>query len=125
MVHGVRGKTGAELDTIDYPVPRGDVSGWGDAYGNRVDRFNGGVAFAKERTELRLDVRAPSQGRGYYTRLTVSAMTYRGGVLAKNWVYDSVTPLNPEASARGCHSEMAADTDGDLGMEVITWRDHD
>ncbi|MGA2450682.1 MAG: rhamnogalacturonan lyase, partial [Polyangiaceae bacterium] len=38
------GQTGAELGTIDYPVPRGDVSAWGDAYGNRVDRFNGGFS---------------------------------------------------------------------------------
>lgn len=44
------GATGKELATIDYPVQRGSVSSWGDAYGNRVDRFNGGFAFTKDGT---------------------------------------------------------------------------
>ena len=34
------GQTGAALDTINFPVPRGNVGSWGDNYGNRVDRFN-------------------------------------------------------------------------------------
>ena len=34
------GQTGAALDTINFPVPRGNVGSWGDTYGNRVDRFN-------------------------------------------------------------------------------------
>jgi hypothetical protein len=115
------GTTGKERATIDYPVPRGNVSSWGDAYGNRVDRFNGGFAFVKDGTGAAAVANGlPSiiQGRGYYTRLTVSALTYRNGVLAKNWVYDSVTTLNPEGA--GDHSEMAADTDGDGGQEIIT-----
>jgi hypothetical protein len=111
------GTTGKERATIDYPVSRGNVSSWGDAYGNRVDRFNGGFAFVKDGGTA---TGLPSiiQGRGYYTRLTVSALTYRNGVLAKNWVYDSVSSL--QAQGAGDHSEMAADTDGDLGMEIIT-----
>jgi len=115
------GETGAELDTIDYPVPRGSVAAWGDAYGNRVDRFNGGVAFTKDMVNGTAVANGrPSiiSGRGYYTRLTVSSMTYRDGVLAKNWVYDSVTTLNTNGS--GCHSEMAADVDNNGAQEVIT-----
>jgi hypothetical protein len=112
------GKTGAELGTIDYPVPRGDVSAWGDAYGNRVDRFNGGFSFVKDNGAA-TGLPSAIQGRGYYTRLTVSAITYRSGVVAKNWVYDSVTTLNPNGMGGGCHSEMTADVDGDLGMEII------
>ena len=42
------GTTGAELATVDFDVPRGTVSAWGDDYGNRVDRFNGGVAFVSD-----------------------------------------------------------------------------
>jgi len=48
-------------------------------------------------------------GRGYYTYLTFSAMTYRNGVMAKNWVYDSVTEIT---NGGGDHSEMAADVTG-------------
>ncbi|MGA7744188.1 MAG: rhamnogalacturonan lyase, partial [Polyangia bacterium] len=116
------GDTGKELATIDYPVPRGTVSAWGDAYGNRVDRFNGGFAFTKDGQGAAAVANGlPSiiSGRGYYTRLTVSSMTYRNGVLAKNWVYDSVSSLNPQYGA-GDHSEMAGDVDGDGGQEIIT-----
>jgi hypothetical protein len=115
------GTTGKERATIDYPVPRGTVTSWGDGYGNRVDRFNGGFAFVKDGTGAAAVANGlPSiiQGRGYYTRLTVSALTYRNGVLAKNWVYDSVTSL--QSTGAGDHSEMAADTDGDGGQEIIT-----
>jgi hypothetical protein len=110
------GATGKELATIDYPVPRGSVAAWGDAYGNRVDRFNGGFAFVKD-NKVATGLPSIIQGRGYYTRLTVSALTYRNGVLAKNWVYDSVSVLNN--SGAGAHSEMAADVDGDGAQEII------
>ena len=78
---------------MDYPVPRGTVSAWGDGSGKRVDRFNGGFAFTKDGRARRRCQRAARiiSGRGYYTRLTISSMTYRNGVLAKNWVYDSVS----------------------------------
>jgi large repetitive protein len=39
------GLTGKALATTDYDPPRGDVSSWGDAYGNRVDRFLAAVAY--------------------------------------------------------------------------------
>lgn len=114
------GATGKELATVDYPVPRGDVSSWGDNYGNRVDRFNGGVAFVSDMGGGKAASGRPSiiQGRGYYTRLTVSAYTFRDGRLAKNWIYDSQTSLDP--SGAGAHSEMAGDADGDGAQEIIT-----
>jgi rhamnogalacturonan endolyase len=114
-----RGSDGKELATVDYPVPRGTVGNWGDTYGNRVDRFNGGIAFVKENG---VATGKPSiiQGRGYYTRLTVSSLTYRNGVLAKNWVFDGDAAGNSKANGGGDHSEMAADTDNDGGQEIIT-----
>ena len=113
------GDTGKELGTVDYPVQRGNVGSWGDTYGNRLDRYNGGMAFVKDGGTA---TGLPSiiQQRGYYTRLTVSALTYRNGVLAKNWVFDSNDPGNSSAAGQGDHSCMAADTDGDLGQEIIT-----
>jgi len=114
------GATGKELATENYPVPRGTVSSWGDSYGNRVDRFNGGVAFVSDMGSGKAASGRPSiiQGRGYYTRLTVSAYNYRDGKLSANWVYDSKTSLNPEGA--GAHSEMAGDADGDGAQEIIT-----
>lgn len=114
------GATGKELATINYLVPRGSVGGWGDTYGNRVDRHNGGLAFVSDTGSGKTASGTPSiiQGRGYYTRLTVSAYNFRKGALSKNWVYDSVTSLS--ADGGGAHSEMAIDADGDGAQEIIT-----
>ena len=110
------GDTGKELATVDYPVQRGNVGDWGDTYGNRLDRYNGGMAWVKDGG---VATGRPSviQQRGYYSRLTVSAYTWRDGALAKNWTYDSVTAV---PLGGGDHSLMAADTDGDFGQEIIT-----
>jgi hypothetical protein len=112
------GDTGKELATIEYPVPRGVVSTWGDSYGNRVDQFNGGVAFVKD---ARVATGLPSiiQQRGCYARLTVSALTYRNQVLATNWAYDSGSTKGNEAYGQGGNSCMAADVDGDGAFEII------
>ncbi|MBQ6251008.1 RICIN domain-containing protein [Ruminococcus sp.] len=108
------GKTGAALDTIDFPVPRGKVSDWGDNYGNRVDRMNSGIAY--------LDGVHPSAiyGRGYYTRLTWSAIDVRDKKLVKRWVFD--TGNNKSAAGWGCgnHNVMAADCDNDGKQEIFT-----
>src|SRR5690606_34588190 len=66
------GLTGKELSTVAYPIPRGNVGDWGDTYGNRLDRYNGGVAMV---TDGGTNTGRPSivQQRGYYTRLTMSA----------------------------------------------------
>ncbi|MBW3609751.1 MAG: GNAT family N-acetyltransferase, partial [Actinobacteria bacterium] len=39
------GSTGKAVATTDYVPPRGSVAGWGDRYGNRVDRFLAAVAY--------------------------------------------------------------------------------
>jgi hypothetical protein len=80
------GDTGKELATVDYPVPRGNVGDWGDTYGNRLDRYNGGMAFVSEMAATATGRPSIIQQRGYYTRLTVSAYNWRDGVLAKNWI---------------------------------------
>ena len=113
------GETGEELATVSYPVPRGTVSSWGDDYGNRVDRFNGGVAFVSDTGNGKEASGRPSiiQGRGYYTRLTVSALGYRDGQLTTNWIYDSNTSSG--AAGQGTHSMMAIDADGDGAQEIV------
>ncbi|HAG12992.1 MAG TPA: hypothetical protein DCG49_03915, partial [Ruminococcus sp.] len=107
------GRTGAALDTIDFPVPRGTVGDWGDKYGNRVDRMNSAIAY--------LDGVHPSAvyGRGYYTRLTLSALDVRNGKLVKRWIYD--TGFNQNAPGWGCgnHNVMVADSDNDGKQEIF------
>lgn len=114
------GQTGEELATIDYPVPRGTVSAWGDDYGNRVDRFNGGAAFVSDAGKSASGRPSIITQRGYYTRLTVTALNWRDGKLTKVWTFDSDATGNGKAAGQGDHSAMAADTDGDLGQEIIT-----
>ena len=108
------GQTGAALDTINFPVPRGKVSDWGDNYGNRVDRMNSGIAY--------LDGVHPSAiyGRGYYTRLTWSAVDVRNGKLSVRWIYDSTFNKNTPGWGCGNHNVMVADCDNDGKQEVFT-----
>ncbi|MGB8298499.1 MAG: rhamnogalacturonan lyase [Polyangia bacterium] len=114
------GADGSELDTIEYPVLYGSRN-WGDSNGNRSQRFNGGFAFVKDvpaggGAAVANGLPSIIQQRGYYTYLTVSALTFRNGALAKNWVYDSVTTI---PNGGGDHSCMAADVDGDGAQEII------
>jgi rhamnogalacturonan endolyase len=115
------GVDGSELDTIEYPVLYNHYANWGDSNGNRSHRYTGGFAFVKDvpaggGAGVANGLPSIISGRGYYTYLTVSAMTFRKGVLAKNWVYDSVTQI---PNGGGDHSCMAADVDGDGGQEII------
>ena len=87
------GATGAAIDTIDYTPPRGDVGAWGDAYGNRVDRFLAGVAYLDgEHPSLRHEPRllhADRRGR----RTTSTARSWRSGGRS--------TPTSPASSTAG------------------------
>ena len=106
------GQTGAALDTINFPVPRGNVGSWGDNYGNRVDRFNSGIAY--------LDGVHPSAiyNRGYYTRMTISALDVVDKKLSVRWVFDSNNKGSEKAAGQGNHNLMTADVDGDGRQEI-------
>ncbi|HSK97543.1 MAG TPA: cellulose binding domain-containing protein, partial [Euzebyales bacterium] len=106
------GADGAILDTEAYVPARGNVSSWGDSYGNRVDRFLAGVAY--------LDGTRPSLifSRGYYTRSVIVAWDFRDGQLTRRWTFDS----NQAGSAwagQGNHQLSIADADGDGRDEVM------
>lgn len=102
------GQTGASLDTINFPVPRGDVNSWGDGYGNRVDRFNSGIAY--------LDGVHPSAV--YYTRMTISAVDVVDHKLSVRWIFDSNNKGSESAAGQGNHNLMTADVDGDGRQEI-------
>lgn len=107
------GATGAALDTVMYEYPRGDVSAWGDKYGNRVDRFLGAAAY--------LDGVKPSivSVRGYYTRMTVVAYDVIDKKLVKRWGYDSGNNSSAAGYGNGNHNCMPADVDGDGRQEIV------
>ena len=106
------GETGAALDTINFPVPRGDVNSWGDKYGNRVDRMNSGIAY--------LDGVHPSAvyGRGYYTRMTLSAIDVADKKLSVRWIFDSGNSYGSPGYGQGNHNIMAGDVDNDGRQEI-------
>lgn len=109
------GQTGAALDTQNYDPARGaqDKNTWGDAYGNRSERYTACVAY--------LDGKNASAifGRGYYTRLAVAAWDVKNGKLSKRWVFDTGFNVSAAGYGDGNHHEMAADVDGDGKQEIV------
>lgn len=106
------GETGEELHTVPYEVERGEVSSWGDSYGNRVDRFLACVAY--------LDGIRPSvvMCRGYYAKTTLVAYDFTKGKLVKRWEHISDTK-GEGAYGQGNHNLSVADVDGDGCDEIV------
>ncbi|RSM88644.1 rhamnogalacturonan lyase [Kibdelosporangium aridum] len=106
------GQTGAVMSTVNYDPPRGNVSSWGDNYGNRVDRFLAATAY--------LDGSRPSliMSRGYYTRTVIAAWDFRNGTLTKRWVFDS-NSAGSQYAGQGNHNLSVADADRDGRDEII------
>lgn len=109
------GLAGKALATTDYLPPRGRVADWGDAYGNRVDRFLAAVAY--------LDGVRPSvvMCRGYYTRTVLVAWNWREGKLTRVWTFDSDdgTPGNDAYRGQGNHGLSVGDVDNDGKDEIV------
>jgi lysophospholipase L1-like esterase len=113
------GQTGGIMDTVNYNPARGDVSSWGDEYGNRVDRFLAGTAY--------LDGIHPSFvfARGYYTKTYLSAYTMVAGKLTEQWSFSSEDSTDigsypaSEVRSQGNHNLMVADVDKDGKDEII------
>jgi len=109
-----RGTDGKELQTVDYDPPRGGKGeAWGDAYGNRVDRFLACVAYLNGKT--------PSfvMCRGYYTRAVLAAYNWNGKSISKQWVFDSNDKGNEGYRGQGCHSLCVGDVNGDGKDEIV------
>jgi hypothetical protein len=121
------GLTGAQLDTIPLVPARGNVTSWGDNFGNRADRFTASVAY--------LDGHRPSAvvGRGYYgprsgfsARNEIAAYDFRDsngdGVpeLSVRWVFAASTN-GPNANyiGQGAHWMGIGDVDQDGRDEIV------
>ncbi|HPR32382.1 MAG TPA: T9SS type A sorting domain-containing protein [Prolixibacteraceae bacterium] len=108
------GETGRELATAEYWPVRGNVSNWGDNYGNRLDRYNATVAY--------VDGQRPTAifQRGYYTRLTLAAWNWRDGELTRAWTFDSNDSGNGAYKGQGNHSIHVIDANGDGLQDIVT-----
>ena len=107
------GTTGKALKTVDYVPARGNIKDWGDAYGNRCDRFLAGVGY--------FDGKHPSAlfCRGYYTRTVLAAWDWDGNELTSRWVFDTNMPGYEDYMGQGNHNLRIADVDGDGKDEVV------
>lgn len=110
------GETGAQIHTVAYNPSR-DIhahskSGWGDANGNRCERYLAGVAY--------LDGEKPSAifVRGYYTHCYVWAVDFDGKELKERWLHVS-NKSGQGMYGEGSHSLTVGDTDGDGFDEII------
>jgi hypothetical protein len=116
------GATGAELSTVNFEVARGDVSAWGDDYGNRVDLFLASVGFVSDSGAGRSASGRPSllMARGYVNRTTMTAWNWRGGQLVKIWTLDSAEgDAGTLLAGQGAHSMAVADVDNDGAQEIV------
>jgi rhamnogalacturonan endolyase len=106
------GQTGAVRATASFQPARGNVTDWGDNYGNRSERYLAGTAY--------LDGRAPSivMGRGYYEQSKIAAWDFRNGALSLRWLFDS-NVAGSLWEGRGAHSLSVTDVDGNGGQEVV------
>ena len=113
----VDGMTGKELARTDY-IPRGDKEDWndywGDAYGNRSDRFLMAVAHFSG-----MD-RTPSivMCRGYYVNFQLTALDYSNGKLTQRWHFDTY-PGWTDYAGQGNHNLAVGDIDNDGRDELI------
>lgn len=119
------GLTGSAIDTVNYepqrhpsghsPTPEQLNDLWGDAYGNRMDRFLACVAY--------FDGERPSVmfSRGYYTRTVLAAWDYKDKKLVKRWVFDTHDGARGFMyyEHQGNHSLTAADVDHDGRDEIV------
>ncbi len=110
------GQTGAALDTVPYDPPRGDITEYGDSWGNRCDRFLACVAY--------LDGEHPSavMCRGYYDygmRTNLVAYDLKEKKLIKRWRFQAGKEQNLSYTNQGFHNLAVADVDGDGCDEIL------
>lgn len=108
-----QGDTGAALDTVYYPHPRGRVSAWGDNWGNRSERYLTAVAY--------LDGQRPSMiaWRGYYAKTTATAYNLVNKKLVQVADFDTSTDGNGRYAGNGNHNLTVGDVDNDGCDEII------
>lgn len=110
----INGKTGYTYDVIEYPLPRGNASDWGDSYGHRSSKYFMGAPY--------LDGVNPYifLGRGIYTK--TDACTYRVNK-STNKLYKVGNTWHSYTNAgwygQGNHNFSIADVDEDGSDEII------
>lgn len=108
-----QGDTGAALDTVYYPHPRGTVYEWGDGWGNRSERYLSAVAY--------LDGVTPSMitWRGYYAKTTAAAYNLVDKRLVQVADFDTSVSGYEQFAGNGNHNITVGDADRDGKDEIF------
>jgi rhamnogalacturonan endolyase len=106
------GETGAIIDTIDYPNQRGNISDWGDSYGNRSERYLACTA------DLGGDNLSLVFCRGYYAKTSITALDLIDGKLVQRWKFTATSSSDPFYS-QGNHNLAVGDVDFDGKDEIM------
>jgi hypothetical protein len=117
------GTTGAELATVNFDVPRGDVSTWGDSIGNRSEIYLASAGFVSDLGEGKTASGRPSilMARGVAARTAITAWNWRDGQLTEIWKADSddSSGLWADLAGQGADSMAVADVDADGAQELV------
>ncbi|WP_207706231.1 rhamnogalacturonan lyase [Clostridium sp. HBUAS56017] len=107
------GENGVSMSTIPFVPERGNISDWGDNYGNRADRFLAAVAY--------LDGIHPSivMSRGYYVKTCLSSYDFKDGKLVPRWNFVADENLNSDYRGKGNHNLSILDVDNDSKDEIV------
>ncbi|MGA2797512.1 MAG: rhamnogalacturonan lyase [Thermoguttaceae bacterium] len=119
------GQTGAAMATTNYLPARGNVSDWGDNYGNRSERYLAAVAYLDGTGKPSL-----VECRGYYSpesgyaaKNFITAWNWRNGTLTHVWTFEAATGedgnINQSFVGQGNHNLSIGDVDGDGKDEII------
>jgi len=114
------GLTGAEMATINYPIPIGPrethEATWEDNYGKRAQSIKSAVLYDKDKGPLLVFC------RGIYSKIAMGAYTWNGNDLKQEWVFDSDSlpePLKTLYRGEGNHGVTVGDVDGDGSDELM------
>lgn len=114
------GLTGAEMATVNYPIPIGPrethEATWEDNYGKRAQSIKSAVLYDKDKGPLLVFC------RGIYSKIAMGAYTWNGNDLKQEWVFDSDSlpePLKTLYRGEGNHGVTVADVDGDGSDELM------
>jgi rhamnogalacturonan endolyase len=118
------GRTGAEIHTVKYEVPRHpDTENptaaqlkeiWGDGNGNRSDRFLAAAAYLDGKNASLI------MCRGYYTRTAIAAYDFKDKKLSLRWLFDSdSSEENRKYRGQGNHNLSITDVDNDGKDEIV------
>lgn len=114
------GQTGAEMATVNYPIPIGPredhEATWEDNYGKRAQSIKAAVLYDKDKGPLVVFC------RGIYSRIAMGAYTWDGNNLKQEWEFDSDKLAEPERTlyrGEGNHGVTVADVDGDESDELM------